>query len=132
MNKLQFMNNLTYCALASYNWAFSLAKENAFANNTALDSFNSEVCLKYVKAKRLKKKFQILVFAAIIIYNNEMIVNSNLAYDLHILKTILENKMYKPHKFIQFVNKKLYYRCGISGMSREHFNKIIDNILLGV
>lgn len=132
MSQKRFYQNLSDCAKATYIRAYNLALKSDFYKGN-LSELDNRVFKSYHKyCKKPKKQFKILVYAAAMIYNNEIITDSNLCYDLNILATIDKSRLYKTHKFIQFVNKKLYTACIVPGVSYSNLTKLINQLLEGV
>lgn len=130
----QFIYNIIECARQVYVKVFNLAINGDFVKNKkALDKLDSDVFnIYYSCQKRPKKVFKTLVYAGSAIYNNEMIINSDVCYDLNILLAIHQLRLYKPHKFIQFVDSNKHIQYIVPGMKYNRLNDLVNNILKGV
>lgn len=133
-NQKQFIFNLIECARETYVKTYNLAISGDFVKNkAALDKLDAGVFKTYYKyQKKPKKVFKTLIHAGAAIYNNEIIIDSNICYDLNILVTIDNLRLYTAHKFIQFVESNKHINCVVSGMDYGRLNTLINNILRGV
>lgn len=132
-NQKQFYANLIECARETYVRTYNLAIDGDFCKNKeALRKLDAKIFECYLKIKRPKKLFKILVYTASTIYNNELIVNASLCYNLNILNYVCKLRLYRVHKFIQFVENKGYMQCLVPGMKYSYLNALVKNILRGV
>ena len=125
--KKKFIRNLLECAKATYIKVHSAAKASDFASDK-IDKIN-QLALKSYNSKKPKTAFKDLVCASITLYNNEIIVVPDLAYELYVLVYIVENRIYKLHKFIQRVNQRFYYKCMVPGMKYSTMTNIIEKLM---
>ena len=134
VNQKQFMENLVECAREIYVQCYSLATESDFCRNrTALDELHYEIIDTYYKYRKKRKKlFKILIYTSGAIYNNEMFVDSDLCYSLNILIAIHQLRLYKAHKFIQFVENKCHVKYIVPGIKYSELNTLVNKLLRGV
>ena len=132
MKQKIFYNNIVNCARETFIRVLNLATAGDFCTSNYAALELKVKCDYFKYRKRPKKQFKMLAYVAAMIYNNEIIVNTDICYDINILLTINEKKLYKAHKFIQFVDKKLYYNFLLPGMSYNYHTRIINNLLQGV
>ena len=125
--KKKFIRNLLECAKATYIKVHTAAKTSDFASDK-IDKIN-QMALKSYSMKRPKTAFKDLVYFSIKLYNNEIIVVPDLAYELYVLVYIIENRLYKLHKFIQHVNQRFYYKCMVPGMKYSTMKNIIEKLM---
>ena len=130
----QYLENLVECARELYVQCFVLATEGDFCRNKpALERLQHKVIDAYYKyRKKHKNLFKILVYVSGAIYNNEVIVDSDLCYNLNILLAIHQLRLYKVHKFIQFVEKKHYIKCIVPGIDYTKVDELANKLLRGV
>lgn len=137
-NEMIFMNNLVECAKEAYIKCYNLAINNDFCKNKdALKRLDDKVFTAYYKyrykyLRKLKKMYKIFIYTSGMIYNNEIIVDVNLCYDLNVLLAINKLKLYKVHKFIQFIDSEEHIRCIVPGIRYSDLHRMIDKILRGV
>lgn len=130
----QFLYNLIECARETYVKTFNLAITGDFCKDKLkLDKLDSRVFKSYyTNQKKPKKVFKDLIYASGMIYNNEVIVDSNICQTLTFLILVVQYKLYTPHKFILFKNKQLYRICAGSGISYNKTTSMINKLLQGV
>lgn len=134
LNQKQFLSNLVECARETYIRCYNLAINGDFAKNEdALNKLDNKVFGSYYKyQKKPKKVFKILIYTSGLIYNHEMIVDPMLCYDLNILLAIHKFRLYKAHKFIQFVEANEHIKYIVQGVKYSQLNNLVNNILRGV
>lgn len=125
--------NLIECARECYVKTYNLAIKGDFCcSREELNKLDAKVFSVYAAQKNPKKIFRTLLYVSGLIYNNEIIVDSNLCYDLNILLLINKRRLYKPHKFIQFVDKREYVNCIVPGVRFADLDIMINKLLRGV
>ena len=92
---------------------------------------NHTVQTKYDHSLTHKRKFKLLIYVAALIYDNEIISDSLLCYNLNMLILINKRKLYKPHKFIQNITS-LKLNSLVPGLKRDQLDNIINKLLRGV
>ena len=127
----KFLINLVDCARESYIKVYSLAMDSDFSDKRKLMRLNHTVQTKYDHSLTYKRKFKLLIYVTALIYDNEIISDSLLCYNLNMLILINKRKLYKPHKFIQNITS-LKLNSLVPGLKRDQLDNIINKLLRGV
>ena len=132
LNQSQFIKNLVECARETYVKVYNMAIDGDFGDKEKLKRLDARVFKAVYSYKRPKKLYKMLIYVSGTIYNNEIIADPRVCYDLNILITIHRLRLYKAHKFIQFIEDRGHHKMIIPGIRYSHLNAIIEKILRGV
>ena len=130
-NQRKFLDNIVDFAFDTYSETLYEAVNSDFYRNN-LGKFAYQVNMTVSHTKNPKKKFQLIVYAASLVYNNEIIANPDLCYTLNLLSAMTRFKLYKPHKFIQFIGNGTHLIYLVPGMDYTKVEKIIQKLLGGI
>lgn len=127
-----FIDNCMLYAKSCYIKTFELAQKGDF-KRASLDKLNIDVHQYYKKysTKKVKRTFQMFIMATTAIYNNEIITDSNIWSDLTFLTKIIEFRLYKVHKFIQFVENN-FIKLLQEGIKYSRILNIKQSLLRGI
>ena len=128
----QYLNNCAELAREVYIKCLHLALNDDFSN-PKLPELNNDVRKTAKRYKNKPKKLlRLFLYTACLIYNGEHIHNGNICYQLNVLINIIKKRIYKPHKFIQFMTEGAYIRCFVNGMKYNIINKTTNKLLYNV
>ena len=128
----QYLTNLVEYSKVVYIHTYNTAVSNDFSDKKKLDKLDSKVFGIYSKYYRKPKKIvKFMAYICGIIYNNEIMVDSNLYSDIILLSNIATHRLFSLKKFNNFIvmGRIEFIKMGVRN-NRVSF--MIDNLLRGV